>query len=109
MHKYCQICGIECADSEYDSPARFRAVKYCDKCRLTQYKKARAEADRRYKDGKKLEQCQKKWAGWKSVSLELEMIGEKERELRMMRKQNQLREEETDLLHESIAQLRAKK
>lgn len=34
MRKYCDICGIEIADTDYDSWYRFISVKYCDECRI---------------------------------------------------------------------------
>ena len=34
MRKYCDICGIEIADTDYDSWYRFIGVKYCDECRI---------------------------------------------------------------------------
>lgn len=30
MRKYCDICGIEIANTDYDSWYRFISVKYCE-------------------------------------------------------------------------------
>lgn len=40
MVKYCLVCGIEIADTSYDTPGRFNAVKYCTECAIEQKKKA---------------------------------------------------------------------
>lgn len=109
MIKHCKICGLEISDTEYDSWNRFISVKYCDDCRISQRKKNQKEAKHRYREKKKLENYQQQWAGWKFTTLELDMIGEKEQELRQLRRQNQLQKEENKLLRESNAQLRAKK
>lgn len=109
MIKYCKICGLEISDTEYDSWNRFISVKYCDDCSISQRRKLQKEAKHRYREKKKMERYQKQWAGWKSAALELDVIGEKEQELRELRKQNQLQKEENRLLRENNAQLRANK
>lgn len=40
MVKYCSVCGIEIADTSYDTQGRFNAVKYCTECAIEQKKRA---------------------------------------------------------------------
>ena len=40
MVKYCSVCGIEIADTSYETQGRFNAVKYCTECAIEQKKRA---------------------------------------------------------------------
>lgn len=40
MIKHCLVCGIEIADTSYDTLGRFNAVKYCPECAIEQKKRA---------------------------------------------------------------------
>lgn len=108
MVKYCKICGIEIADTSIDSQGRFNAKKYCDECRMKQDKANRKAAKRRYEDKMKLKKLKDRWAGWDSVSTQIEFFGEKENELRAQRKLTEGVKEEARLVKQSNARLRAK-
>lgn len=108
MVKYCKICGIEIADTSIDSQGRFNAKKYCDECREEQDKANRKAAKKRYNDKKKLQKLKEQWAGWDSVSTQIEFFGEKEKELRAQRSLTKGVQEEARLVKKSNARLRAK-
>lgn len=108
MVKYCKICGLEIADTSIDSQGRFNAKLYCDECRMKQDKANRKAAKRRYEEKKKLQKLKDQWAGWDSVSTQIEFFGEKEKELREQRKLTECVKEEARLVKQSNARLRAK-
>ena len=108
MVKYCKICGLEIADTSVDSQGRFNAKKYCDECRMKRDKENRKAAKKRYEDKKKLKKLKDQWAGWDSVSTQIEFFGEKEKELRAQRALTKGVQEEARLVKQSNARLRAK-
>ena len=108
MVKYCKICGLEIADTSIDSQGRFNAKMYCDECREKQDKANRKSAKKRYEDKKKLKKLKERWAGWDSVSTQIEFFGEKEKELRAQRQLTRGVQEEARLVKKSNARLRAK-
>ena len=81
---------------------------YCDECRMKQDKENRKAAKKRYEDKKKLKKLKDQWAGWDSISTQIEFFGEKEKELRAQRQLTRGVQEEARLLKKSNARLRAK-
>lgn len=69
MRKYCDICGIEIADTDYDSWYRFISVKYCDECRIDVRKEQK-------KNSKKKQQVKKRAEN--AVSREEQRLSEAE-------------------------------
>ena len=51
MVKYCSVCGIEIADTSYDTQGRFNAVKYCTECAAERKK----QANKRSRQTRKME------------------------------------------------------
>lgn len=51
MVKHCLYCGIEIADTSYDTPGRFNAVKYCPECAAERKK----QANKRSRQKRKME------------------------------------------------------
>ena len=108
MVKYCKICGLEIADTSVDSQGRFNAKKYCDECRMKRDKENRKAAKKRYADKKKLQKLKEQWAGWESISTQIEFFGEKEKELGARGQLTRGLQEEARLVKKSNARLRAK-
>lgn len=108
MVKYCKICGLEIADTSVDSQGRFNAKMYCDECRMKQDRANRKAAKKRYEEKKKLKKLKEQWAGWDSVHTQIELFGEKEKELSAQRQLTRGVQEEARLLKKSNARLRAK-
>lgn len=57
MIKHCLVCGIEIADTSYDTPGRFNAVKYCSECAIEQKKKANKRDRQKRKMKKEIEKA----------------------------------------------------
>lgn len=57
MIKHCLVCGIEIADTSYDTPGRFNAVKYCPECAIEQKKKANKRDRQKRKMKKEIEKA----------------------------------------------------
>lgn len=57
MIKHCLVCGIEIADTSYDTPGRFNAVKYCLECAIEQKKKANKRDRQKRKMKKEIEKA----------------------------------------------------
>lgn len=57
MIKHCLVCGIEIADTSYDTPGRFNAVKYCPECAIEQKKKANKRNRQKRKMKKEIEKA----------------------------------------------------
>ena len=57
MMKHCLVCGIEIADTSYDTPGRFNAVKYCPECAIEQKKKANKRDRQKRKMKKEIEKA----------------------------------------------------
>ena len=56
MVKYCSVCGIEIADTSYDTQGRFNAVKYCTECAAERKK----QANKRNRQKRKMKNAIKK-------------------------------------------------
>lgn len=57
MIKHCLVCGIEIADTSYDTPGRFNAVKYCPECAAEQKKQANKRSRQKRKMRKEIEKA----------------------------------------------------
>lgn len=57
MIKHCLVCGIEIADTSYDTPGRFNAVKYCPECAIEQKKRANKRDRQKRKMKKEIEKA----------------------------------------------------
>ena len=68
MVKYCLVCGIEIADTSYDTLGRFNAVKYCTECAIEQKKKANKRDRQKRKMRKAFEKETEEYGTCKSVS-----------------------------------------
>ncbi len=102
MIKYCKNCNIEIADTNYDTLGRFNAVQRCPECQY-QHK---LNLNRGYRRKKKLEREIEEL----SEMNDLEETAKYSRcNKHLIMKQNKLLKAENKLLHESNAQLRAKK
>ena len=51
MVKHCDMCGIEIADTDYDTLGRYNAVKYCQECAAIRKK----IANKNYRQKRKME------------------------------------------------------
>ena len=57
MIKHCLVCGIEIADTSYDTLGRFNAVKYCPECAIEQKKRANKRDRQKRKMKKEIEKA----------------------------------------------------
>lgn len=57
MIKHCLVCGIEIADTSYDTLGRFNAVKYCPECAIEQKKRANKRDRQKRKMRKEIEKA----------------------------------------------------
>lgn len=55
MIKRCERCGLEIADTEYDSQQRFARVKYCTECAAIIRNEQKRESDRKRRRRKRAE------------------------------------------------------
>lgn len=107
MTKNCKSCGIEIADTDYDSQGRYNAVQYCPECRQKRDAKHICEAKARYRKRKALNKSIREWYSWATTEDEFERYESKKKELWEQKRKVNLLKEENRLLRKSNAQLRA--
>ena len=88
MRKYCDICGIEIADTDYDSWYRFISVKYCDECRIDVRKEQK-------KNSKKKQQVKKRAEN--AVSREEQRLSEAEYVAQCKTEANRIKEQRSQI------------
>ena len=102
MAKYCSVCGIEIADTSYDTQGRFNAVKYCTECAIEQKKRANKRDRQKRKMGKQV-----------AKATEEHELTEAAKACRKVRRaaneQTRLLKEENKFLREELMKERAKK
>ena len=102
MIKHCLYCGIEIADTSYDTPGRFNAVKYCPECAAERKK----QANKRSRQKRKMENAIEK-------TTEVHELTETAKACRKVRRaaneQTRLLKEENKFLREELMKERAKK
>ena len=102
MVKHCDMCGIEIADTDYDTLGRYNAVKYCQECAAIRKK----IANKNYRQKRKMEKQVAK-ATEEHELTEAAKACRKGR--RAANEQTRLLKEENKFLREELMKERAKK
>lgn len=106
--KLCKECGEPISDNVHNTLGSHNALQFCPECgkkRQQEQKNAWARKHRAEQRNKKQEE---KWAEQETVIEGNKLYGEKHRELQQQREINALKDKEIKILHDVIANLRAK-
>jgi actin-related protein len=107
--KYCVVCGELISDLYHNSYHSHIALKYCPACREKRRREQVQAAKKRNRKKRRIQRQTTQWVTDSVIDSELEILGEKQKELQQQQEQIRLLKEENKLLRESNAQLRAQK